>query len=47
MVAAQSLAPSESSPWQDEKFMESYNAMPEHRQRRFIVSSRLNFNEIP
>ena len=47
MVAAQSLAPSKSSPWQDEQFMEKFNALPEHRQRRAIVSSRLNFLKIP
>ena len=47
MVAAQSLAPSKSSPWQDEQFMKKFNALPEHRQRRAIVSSQLNFPIIP
>ena len=47
MVAAQSLAPSKSSPWQDEQFMEKFNALPEHRQRRAIVSFRLHFPKIP
>ena len=49
IVAAQSLAPSKSSPWENEQFnaLENFKALPEYRQRRAIVSSRLNFPEIP